>query len=321
MQARRGVSRTGVGVWLTVCSGLAFASTGPLAKSVLVEGWSPGAVMAVRLTGGAVIMLGLALLADPTGLRACVQHLRTVVAFGVIAILGVQATFLLSLPYLQVGVTLMIQFLAPIVVIGWNWAVRGHKPSHLTMLGAALALGGAALVIDVFGAGGLNLLGIGWAALSMLCNAAFFLLSERTSDRLSPVALLGSGLTVAAMAAWLAGVAGVLPLVFGGGTATLAAQHIPAAVSLALLVLLSTVVAYLSSVAGAARLGSTLMSLVLLSEVLFAVVLAWLLLGESIRPVQLAGGVLVVAGIALARGSAGRRAAERVPDAAAPVLT
>jgi drug/metabolite transporter (DMT)-like permease len=35
--------------------------------------------------------------------------------------------------------------------------------------------------------------------------------------------------------------------------------------------------------------------------VLFAVLFAWLLLGQTPRPVQLAGGLLVVAGIALVR--------------------
>lgn len=314
-----GSSGARIGVWLTVGSGLAFASSGPLAKSVLAEGWSPGAVLAIRLSGAAVVMLALATIGDPGGLRECLRHLRTVGAFGVVAVAGVQATFFLSLQYLQVGVTLMIQFLAPIAVIGWNWAIQRRKPSGATLLGAGLALGGAALVINVFDAGGLSLPGLGWAALSMLCNAAFFLLSERTSDSLSPVALLGAGLTVAAATSWILAAVGLLPLLFGGNTATLAEHHLPAAVSLALLVVISTVVAYLSGVAGAARIGSTLMSLVLLSEVLFAVVLSWLLLGESVTPVQMVGGVLVVGGIALARSGAEHRAG--APEVTGRALT
>ncbi|WP_433523126.1 hypothetical protein ACQPZ2_39980 [Nocardia pseudovaccinii] len=60
------------------------------------------------------------------------RHLRTVGGFGVIAVAGVQASFVLSRPYPQVGVTLMIQFLTPIAVIAWNWAVRGQRPSGAT---------------------------------------------------------------------------------------------------------------------------------------------------------------------------------------------
>lgn len=302
------MSRARSGVWLTVASGLAFASSGPLAKSVLAAQWSPGAILAVRLTGAAAVVLTVAALADLRELRESPRHVRTIAAFGIVAVAGVQATFFLSLQYLQVGVALMIQFLAPVVVIAWDWAVRRRRPSARTLTGAAVALAGAALVIDVFHGEGLSPAGLGWAALSMLCNAAFFLLSARTSDSLSPVTLLGAGMGVAALTAWALGLTAVLPLEFGAGTATLAEHRLPVWAALALLIAISTVVAYLCGVAGAARIGSTLMSLVLLSEVLFAVVLARILLGEAIAPVQMAGGVLLVGGIALARSGAGGRA-------------
>jgi drug/metabolite transporter (DMT)-like permease len=155
----------------------------------------------------------------------------------------------------------------------------------------------------------------------MLGNAVFFLLSERTSDSLSPVVLLGSGLTVAAATAWVLGLTGLLPLRFGESTTSLAEHHIPAGLSLTSLVVISTVVAYVCSVAGAARIGSTLMSLILLSEVLFAVVLSWLLLDESVSPLQLIGGVLVVGGIALARSGAEHRIPAPVVDAAGSAAT
>ncbi|MGV9612453.1 EamA family transporter [Nocardia xishanensis] len=313
------VSRAGV--WLTVASGLAFASSGPLAKSVLVAEWSPGAVLAVRLTGAAAVMLVLAASVEPDGLRGSVRHLRTIGAFGVIAVAGVQATFLLSLEYLQVGVSLMIQFLAPIAVIGWDWAVRGRRPSTATLLGAIVALGGAALVIDVLGAGGLSLPGLGWAALSMLCNAAFFLLSARTSDSLRPVVLLGAGLTVAAVTSWVLGALTVLPFHIGSATAAMGERRLPAWAALALLILLSTVVAYLCGVAGAVRIGATLMSLILLSEVLFAVALSWLLLGEAVTPVQMSGAVLVIGGIALARYGADQRVTRRTQPEPGRALT
>jgi drug/metabolite transporter (DMT)-like permease len=42
-------------------------------------------------------------------------------------------------------------------------------------------------------------------------------------------------------------------------------------------------------------------SFVGLTEVLFAVLFAWLLLGELPAPVQLAGGVLIIAGVVAVR--------------------
>ncbi|UGT60025.1 DMT family transporter [Nocardia asteroides] len=298
------MSRAALGVWLTVASGLAFAASGPLVKAVLGAGWSAGAVLAVRLTGAAAVMLLLAVFADPRGLWAGRRELRTVVPFGAIGVAGVQASFFLSLATLQVAVTLMIQFLAPVVVIAWHWVVGRRRPSTGTLAGAAVTLAGAALVVQVFGAGSPDPAGLAWAGLSMIGNAVFFLLSERSTARLSPVALLGSGLTVAALTTWLLAGIGALPLVVGAGTALMDHRELPVPLALTLLVLVSTVLAYLCGVAGAARLGATLMSLVLLSEVLFAVGLSWLLLGEAVTPVQLVGSVLVVAGLAVANRAA-----------------
>ena len=60
---------------------------------------------------------------------------------------------------------------------------------------------------------------------------------------------------------------------------------------------LAAAAAYLLGTFAARRLGSTVATFVGLSEVLFAILFAWLLLGELPRPVQLVGGVLVVAGV------------------------
>jgi drug/metabolite transporter (DMT)-like permease len=56
-------------------------------------------------------------------------------------------------------------------------------------------------------------------------------------------------------------------------------------------------VAYTTGIAAIRRLGSRVASFVALSEVLSGVLWAWLLLDELPRPVQLVGGVLIVAGV------------------------
>ena len=69
----------------------------------------------------------------------------------------------------------------------------------------------------------------------------------------------------------------------------------------------------------AARLlGPKLASFVGLSEVLFAVAFAWLLLGQVLTPVQILGGVVVVAGIALVRLDELRAPVPSTPPRAAP---
>ena len=65
------------------------------------------------------------------------------------------------------------------------------------------------------------------------------------------------------------------------------------------LILVSAVFSYLTGIVAVRRLGSSVASFVALTEVIFAVAFAFVLLGQQPSPVQLVGGALVLAGIAL----------------------
>ncbi len=68
-------------------------------------------------------------------------------------------------------------------------------------------------------------------------------------------------------------------------------------VPLALLGLVTAAIAYTSGIAGIRRLGSRVASFVALTEVLAGVAWAWVLLSELPGPVQLVGGLLILAGV------------------------
>ena len=78
--------------------------------------------------------------------------------------------------------------------------------------------------------------------------------------------------------------------------------------------MVAAALAYLLGTVAARRLGSTVASFVGLTEVLFAVLFAWLLLGELPAPVQLAGGVLIIVGVVAVRGEL-RAGSEAEPQA------
>jgi drug/metabolite transporter (DMT)-like permease len=78
--------------------------------------------------------------------------------------------------------------------------------------------------------------------------------------------------------------------------------------------LIAAAFAYAAGVSATRRLGSKVASFVGLTEVLFSLVFAWFLLGELPLPVQLLGGVFVVAGVVAVRYDE-LRAADQDPDA------
>jgi drug/metabolite transporter (DMT)-like permease len=73
------------------------------------------------------------------------------------------------------------------------------------------------------------------------------------------------------------------------------------------LILISAVLAYPTGIVAVRRLGSSLASFVSLTEVIFAVVFAFVLLGQGPGVMQLMGGALILAGIALVQRPARQR--------------
>ena len=75
------------------------------------------------------------------------------------------------------------------------------------------------------------------------------------------------------------------------------------------LALVSAVIAYVAGIAAARRLGARLASFTGMAEVLFAVLYAWLLLGQMPSSAELIGGALMLTGVILIRADDTRRSA------------
>ncbi len=95
-----------------------------------------------------------------------------------------------------------------------------------------------------------------------------------------------------------------MPLEASAGPVVLLGASVSWMVPAAVLSLVSTVGAYLTGIMSAGRLGSRVASFVGLTEVLFAVVVAWVLLGELPVAIQLLGGVGILAGVTLVHSDA-----------------
>jgi drug/metabolite transporter (DMT)-like permease len=298
-----------LGLLLAVGSAFAFGSSGPFAKSLMEAGWSPTAAVTARLAGGALLMAIFATIVRPDWFREALQHAKTVVAYGLIPIAGAQLCYFNAVEHLSVGVALLLEYTAPILVVGWLWATTRRRPSNLTLSGVAMAIAGMMLVLGIFEAGGfsvthINLIGVGWALAAAVCAACYFMMSDEVAadgDGLNSITLATGGLIVGAAAVAALGATGLMPFTFTTNDVVVAGLTTSWVVPVIALALIPTAIAYTIGIMGIARLRPRFASLIGLFEVMFAVLAAWLLLGEAITPIQAVGGAVVLGGLALAR--------------------
>jgi drug/metabolite transporter (DMT)-like permease len=291
----------GGGLALALISASSFGLSGSLARSLLDLGWSPAAVVATRVGGAFLILLIPSLvLLRRIGLPTRGQSLR-MLAYGVVAIALAQLCYFSAVQYLSVGVALLLEFLAPVMLIGWHWARSHQRPAWSVLMGAGVAIIGLAFVLDLREGLTLNPIGVAWGLGAALCLSAYFLLSEdKGSDgTIHPLLLTTAGTGIGAAVLLAAAAAGVLPLAASAGVATLADRPVGWWLPMLLLILISAVLAYPIGIVAVRRLGSSLASFVSLTEVIFAVTFAFVLLGQRPGPMQLLGGALILAGIAL----------------------
>ena len=296
---RTGFLASGIGVALF--SSAVFGLSGSFAKSLLETGWSPGAAVTARLTGAALILAVPAVLALKGRWHQLRDNWLTIALFGLIGVAACQLFYFNAVARLSVGVALLLEYLAPVIIVLWLWAASRRRPRVLTAGGTMLSLAGLVLVLDLTGAVKVDLVGVLWGMAAAVCLAIYFFITAKENDTLPPIVLASGGLMVGAAAMWLAAATGLLPMAFTASDIKLGPWTTPWWVSLAGLVVLATVLAYVSGIMAARALGSKVASFVSLTEVLFAVLWAWLLLGELPGPIQLLGGVLIVGGVILVR--------------------
>ncbi|MCM0674480.1 DMT family transporter [Micromonospora phytophila] len=314
----------GIGLGLALISAVTFATSGTFARSLIDAGWSAEAAVIARVGIAALVVAVPAVLSLRGKWDVLRRNLAAVGVFGLLGVATAQVCFFNAVRYLPVGVALLLEYLGIILVVAWMWLVHGQRPRRLTVAGSVAALAGLVFVLDLTGAGRLDPVGVLWGLGAAVGLAGYFVLAGRVDAGLPSVAMASGGMAVGAAVLLLLGVVGALPLRATFGEVTFAGQRTSWLVPIAGLSLIAAVVAYLAGIAGTRILGARLSSFVGLTEVMFAVLIAWLVLGELPNAVQLLGGALIVAGVALVRVDELREArAEERPEArpTEPALT
>jgi drug/metabolite transporter (DMT)-like permease len=295
----------GVGYAMVLAAGALFAVNGTVAKVVLKSGLSSLRLTETRCVG-AFAGLALILLATrPRSLRTTRRELGFLVVFGVLGVALVQLFYFLSIRRLEIGVALLIQYLAPLLIALWaRFAVKEHVRRRI-WIALALCLGGLSLVVGLWSGISLDGLGVTFALIGAVSFAAYVLLAEHAVGRRDTLSLLTYGFFFASLFWAAAQPWWSYPFSNLGRSVSLvgnlAGQHTPLWVLVVWMVVLGTIAPFLLIVRALRHVPAPRVAIVAMIEPVLGAIVAYAWLDETLGAQQLVGGAIVLCGIGLAQ--------------------
>ncbi|MGW5373098.1 EamA family transporter [Streptomyces sp. NPDC004009] len=300
----RGSHGKGAGLGLALVSALAFGGSGVAAKPLIEAGLDPLHVVWLRVAGAAVVMLPLAVRHRTLLLR----RPALLAGFGLLAVAGVQAFYFAALSRIPVGVALLVEYLAPALVLGWVRFVQRRPVTRAAALGVVLAAGGLACVVEVWAGLSFDAVGLLLALGAACCQVGYFVLSDQGGEAgeqaPDPLGVIAYGLLIGALVLTAVARPWNMDWPVLAGSARLDGTAVPAVALLAWVVLVATVAAYITGVLSVRRLSPQVAGVVACLEAVIATVLAWVLLGEHLSAPQIVGGAVVLLGAYIAQSAA-----------------
>ncbi len=301
------VRRPAVGYAVYLGVVLLFSINGTVSKTIMASGMTPERLSQFRATASFLVLLVVALLVKPRAMRTTPRELALLACYGVLGVTMTQYLYFIAISRLPVGVGLLLEFTAPIMIALWLRFIARQRVRPQLWLGLALALGGLAVVAQVWRGLTLDGLGViaGLGAAAAL--ALYYLVGERVASTRDPLTLTtwSFGFATAFWALLQPWKSFPWSALQGSTVVPTSAGNISVSVvALAIyMVLFGTVTTFAFVNFSLRHLSASQASVVGMTEPLMASAVAWLALGERLGAVQILGGVVVLIGILLAEFS------------------
>jgi len=286
---------------------LLWGTSATLARFVFRDRHVPAlTVVELRLAIAVALLLPWLAWRRPAALRVRREDWGYFLVLGLGGVAAVQGSYYYAISTLGVGLAILIQYLAPSVIVTWA-VLRGARVSAATVWGVVSALVGTALLVGNLDPGSLHArpphaTPLAWAAGfgATLSFAFYVVFSKRGLERYAPETVLLYTFLIAGT--FWAAVTPPWRIAAAGYGTDLWLMFLALGV-------FSTLAPFALFYAGLRRMPATQAGIFATLEPVVAVVSAALWLGEGLGPLQWLGALLVLVASALAS----RQAPESVP--------
>ena len=305
--ARQRDRRPLLGYGMIFLASTLFAINGTVSKVIQDAGLSSARLTEVRSTGAFAGLALVLVLTNRRALRLRAREIPLLVLFGVCGLAFVQWFYFVAIHRLAIGIALLIQYLAPLLVALWARFVGHEEVRRRIWLALALALAGLALVVEIWSGIALDTRGVAASLAGALSYALYILVAEHAVATRDPISLSCYGFFFASLfwavvQPWWGFPDGVI-----GRTTSLhghlASLHLPVWALVGWLIVLGAIVPFALVLAALRHVSATRAGIAAMLELPAATLVAFVWLGESLGLFQLLGGGVVLGAIALAQTS------------------
>ena len=285
-----------------------FVQNAGVSRVALRAGVEPLTLTSLRVTGTFVVLLLVAALFRPDALRPPTGRLGLLlVVHGLIGVAALQWTYFVAIDRLPVGMALLLEYQAPILVAVWARFARREPVRRRLWVGLVLAWAGLAAATGIWRGLAFDVVGILGGFGAALCFAVYFLVGEHGVGRLDPMRVILWSFLCATVGLNVFRPATTLSARLLDDRVTLLGRlhghSAPLWLVLGWIVVVGTVLPFGVELAALRHLPATTVTMVAMLEPVGVSALGWVWFAESLDAVAIAGGVAVVAGIVLAQSS------------------
>jgi drug/metabolite transporter (DMT)-like permease len=293
-----------LGVILALAAALLFGLNASTTKVIIQSGMSAEQVVFIRSLFSAVIALTWALIANRSALRLQKSMIPRLLLLGVVGVGGLQWTYSLAVVMLPVGIALLIEYTAVLWVPIILMLFFKESIKKQIWLGAALVLGGLAIVGQVWDSE-LDPVGVFWAFAAAASLTTYFILGQRVQQTLPTNVTMFYGMSISTVLFFFASDWGNFDFArFAEGQdlmGNLAGNEVPLWAALIWLGIMGSFLPMAFSYLALRHLSATIVGIIATSETVLAFFFALLWLNEMITLTQALGGIIVVVGILIAQ--------------------
>jgi drug/metabolite transporter (DMT)-like permease len=296
-----------LGYAMALAAATLWAVNGVVSKVIIESGGVPSPRLTeVRTTGAFLLLFATLALANPKSLRVRRAELPMLLVFGV-GLAFVQWFYFEAISRLDIGVALLIQYVAPVLVALWA-RFAYHEPVRRRIWAAlALSVLGIALLVELWEGLTLDGLGVSAALGSAVTFAVYILSAERAVARRDPVSLVCYGFLLASIFWALVQPLYSFPIERVDESVSLLGRledlSLPVSLLMAWMVVLGTIVPFALLAASLRHIPASRAAITAMFEPVAATVFAFAWLGESLTAAQLVGAFVVLCAIVLAQTS------------------